>query len=297
MAVPFCSPQYLCDRKTVPPPLGNLAMFKDAVVRYKVDYFMFTEFWGGDRVPRFTFMRPMLMGKYISFYAIDRKHPDFVNLHRRYTYMKDFNLFGYFWKGRYVFQNDPPVFKALYHLSGNLFAGGALFVLTFFLALWLASRCSRAVFWLGCPILVVGLLFCNLISLKPTNEIVALTPPPVCEYQLQHLLQKSGAGEKDIRILENQFSKIVESFFRKRKFSVAMISSSALPKSGSLEPGIYFVPVSEKKYYISDGEQARRVYGWTFEMNQAYKKAENQLQKSGCRPEPIAGGVLCVSGH
>ena len=76
-----------------------------------------------------------------------------------------------------------------------------------------------------------------------------------------------------------------------------MIPSRAWPKSGGLEPGIYFVPVSEKKYYISDAEQARRVYGLTFEMNQAYKKAENQLQKSGCRPEPIAGGVLCVSGH
>jgi hypothetical protein len=296
MTVPFWSPQYLCDRKTVPPSQGNLAVFKEVVEGYKVDYLMFSEFWGGDLAPRFTFMRPLLTGKYISLYKIDRVHPDFVNLLERYEYMKDFDLFGYFWKGHYEFQSDPPIFKVFYHLTSNMFAGGALFVMTFIMALWLVSMRSQIARFLGCSILVMVLLFCKLTSLKPISENMGLSPP-VSKYQLEHFLRKSGASEKDIRFLGNGSQKNLQSLFPKRMINTVAISDGAERKHLNPERVIYFVRVPEKKYYMFDVEQVNRVFISTLEMNEEYEKVEGLLQESGNRPEPVAGGVLCITGH
>ncbi len=136
MTVPFWSPQYFSQRYTIPPIVGDLEDFRAVCEAYGVDYFLFTEYWGGDRFPRYTFMDPVLNGKYLRLYKIDRTHPDFRDLGVRYGYLEPFDFLGYFWKNRLPLQMDPPVFKIQTILMGNPVLGGLLFLLTCVSLVW-----------------------------------------------------------------------------------------------------------------------------------------------------------------
>lgn len=76
MTVPFWSPQFLCDRKTVPVPYGDLADVVRVIERYEVDYFLFANYFQAP-IPQIPFLQPTTRGSIVHLYTIDRAHESF----------------------------------------------------------------------------------------------------------------------------------------------------------------------------------------------------------------------------
>ena len=294
MAVPFWSPQYFTDRRTVPPPIGGMDRFKKTVDMFKVDYFLFSEHWGGDRMPRFRFMQPILRGKFYQLYRIDRTHPDFVNLHTRYAYMEDFDILGYFYRDRFVFDSEPSLFKSLYTMTKNAAAAAALF-LAMCVAAYLIICIPIA--WVRRPaylLLFMGLMFCKLSALEPIRQFVHLTPPPVSKYQAAHFLEKQTAtrGQHALRITGAGDQKALMDTFNQIGLNPAAEDLNMREISSRQARTPLFVPLQEKTYYINSMKRARAARELFEQENRNMDTLEKALRRAGYETEPVSGGIL-----
>ncbi|MFH1539106.1 MAG: glycosyltransferase family 39 protein [bacterium] len=294
MTMPFWSPHYFCDRYTVPPTTGNLESLKKVTEQFHADYFLFYEIWGGDRVPRFTFMEPLLRGRFLTLYRIDRSHPDFINLNRRYTYMKDFDFLGYFWKGRLMFKTDPSIANVFYLLTGSVFDAGAIFLMVCLGTLWLISRPANRTRYVGYPALLLALFICKHAAIAPVREMIQLDPPPASRYQAEHYLSEAIESKriKRVVIAADSDGEGITSLFSGLGFIVGLTDEG--PIKEVVEGEARFVAINEKDYYISSLERAREVNAIILQENKEFKDVENELKRLGYRTEPIAGGVLGI---
>ncbi|MFH1538125.1 MAG: glycosyltransferase family 39 protein [bacterium] len=97
MTVPFWSPQFFCDRKTVPVPYGKMADVVKVLGRYEADYFLFANYFQAD-IPEIPFLRQVTRGNIVNLYSVDRTDETFIAPSslpvraRNYNFLK--NLFA-----------------------------------------------------------------------------------------------------------------------------------------------------------------------------------------------------------
>lgn len=301
MTTPFWSPQYFCDRYTVPAVFGNLESFKAAAGDYGVDYFLFTEYWGGDRLPRFNFMQPLSRGKYLSLFEVDRANPDFLDLNHRYGYMKNFNYLDYFWQSRIDFQIDPPIVKILIYFAKNMILGAVIFILLCLLVIWLAFLLKGwrlYVFSCGLFAAMMALKFGSLILI---SEKVNLTPPQISRYQADHFFSLSHKAEriKAIKLAfqsnrrppDSDIENLVDIFSsHARGVSTAVVPPYPPPANGEA----LFIPVAEAYCPISDYKSAERSREFVQQEKKEILDTVSTINRLGYEAEILSGGVLCI---
>lgn len=294
MTVPFWSPHYYCDRYTVPPTSGNLEKFKKVIEQHHVGYFLFYEPWGGDRVPRFTYMEPIIRGRFLTLYRIDRSHPDFRNMGGRYAYMKDFGYLHYFWEGRLTFKAYPSILEVFCQLTKSIFSGIVIFLLVCIFALRSISTSGKWKRFACYAVLTVALLICRIAAIMPFVKTFHLTPPPVSRYQTEHFLSGENAHKKIKRVIIKNGGDRQEIELAFSHIGLESAPESETPKNAVENGDILFAAIKERSRYISSLERAREAASEMQMENKQYEKVRLELERSGYRAEPIGGGVLGI---
>lgn len=268
MTIPFWSPQYICERATVPPVKGNLGIFKTVADEFGVDYLMFSEYWGGDRFPGYSFMEPVLRGKYITLYKIDRNADSYINMATEYGYMADFDFLNYFWEKPLAVRIDMT---PEYDLS-VLLKSGAAGILAYYLlcALLLCTflikrKLVRNILY---TIFVFALIVLEVDSLKIAGDQHNMIPPPYSLIQKQNL---STQLNKEYGVVDFDFS---------------------------ADGPAVFIPVEGNGIFISSKDAANLSNKNTVKEDEEYQDAVTKLKDRGMETRVIAGGVIGFStGH
>jgi hypothetical protein len=288
MPIPFWSPQYYCDRDTVPPVYGDMKQWRRIVDRYGVKYFLFSDYWGGDRPPRFSFLHPLLRGKYFTLYKIDTSDPGYEDIDARYPGMADFNYLRYFWDGHFEFEANPTTYYSLQKVTGSSAWAVVVYLGMVAFSLWAA----RQAWWIQGPglfgILVLSCLL-RALTLAPIGNTVMLTPPSISLRQLERVW---GARQADSHaslavVADNDgiMREIAQTHIAARR-----VDALSLPNS---VPAVLY-PVAESSVFLNSGAAIATSLRLVKEENQRFAAVEAGLQARQYTPYSIAGGVVGI---
>jgi 4-amino-4-deoxy-L-arabinose transferase-like glycosyltransferase len=292
MTIPFWSPQYLCSRPTVPPATGGMDIFKTVADEYSVDYFMFTEYWGGDRFPRLSFMEPVIRGKYISLYRLDRNHPDYRIINTNKYYMSKFDYLSYFWKEPLKVKVDLQPLFTFPKKYGSINAA-ILYIAVCLFIFWVSTFRYRFI-RLTIYVLTALTLFALITSvLASIGKNFNLPPPPICKAQVEMFFRRLKQESHRDRIVIVSTKKTETS--RKLIYSSTGIKTD-VEKSFAKKPHengtVFFVPVEEKNRYLTNIEDAENSFEEIKREKASYNDAANLLKRKGLYTEIVSGGVF-----
>ena len=293
MTIPFWSPQYLCSRSTVPPVKGGIDMLKTVADKFRVDYFMFTEYWGGDRFPRFSFMAPVIRGKYISLYRLNRNHPEYRSIGSGGNYMGSFDFLSYFWEKRLGDRIDFQPLYSFSKLTGNAASSIALYMMLCAALFFISSLRARFVIYVAYTIAAIVIFFIIVRGLKDVEGHFNNTPPPVSLMQARLFFNqlRKGINIRNIVVVSKKEQKeIVEALSASTK---TVINQESSLRERPYEKGtVLFVPVREKSKYISTVKEAGESFKEMKKEKQIYDETAVVLNKKRFHAEQISGGVI-----
>jgi len=301
MTMPFWSPHYILDRKTVLPPLGGMESWKRVVEDYQVDYFLYQRILPGDLFPRFSFLTPLIQGEYFSLFQLDRDHPDFQHLRERYAYIMEFDLLREFLMDRTLpgegtlHTGNPTTLGSYEILLGNRVMGWLCYGILCcagLAALNLPGRKLRILGWILLALTATVIRFSSLMALGARADIYT---PPVNPCQAKGFLHhgSSDGGRQHLLVLDGKGDMAsVSAFFHAEGRSLIVLDDSF---RGALAPGeILFLHIEEPAISIPDREGAWSAYEKTGERNRIFADAEEALREKGLLPEIIAGGLFAT---
>jgi hypothetical protein len=288
MPIPFWSPQYYCDRDTVTPVYGNLKQWQRIVDKYRISYFLFSDYWGGDRPPRFSFLHPILRGRYFTLYRIDTSDPAYKDLDAYYADMADFNYLQYFWDGHFNFEANPTTYYSLQKALGTPAWAVAAYLGMVLFALWAAGQ----VWWIQGPSLAgIFILSCLLrvLALAPISNTVMLTPPSISLRQLEGLWRtRPHRTEAPLSVVTD--SETVMRDIAKTHIAARRVDGIRLPSDA---PAVFY-PIVEPSLPLDSPQAIATSRRLLDDERRQFADVESRLAAAHYTPHSIAGGVLGI---
>jgi hypothetical protein len=264
-------------------------MWKHILEKYRVEYFLFTEYWGGDRPPRFSFLNPIARGDYFTLYQIDRDGAGFRNVRDEHGGMMDFYYLKYFWVGRFSFQNNPTTIYSIRMLSGSRTLT-FVFYLSLVAGTLIALRNRRSVRWIAVIFASFTAFALRMMSFSPIVGTLMLTPPAISTLQLERLLGSYVAENEEsyspLALVD--VPEIVAADIAKTSIDTVHISESALPNG---IPAVFYSISEPTVSLMSQSDMANSLRRVSAE-NRIFAEIEHKLRAYGYEPHRISGGVV-----
>jgi len=292
LTIPFWSPHYLIHRKTALLPLGDLNVLREVVQHYQADYILFQWYWPGDQPPRLPFLIPLIRGQRHILFHINRHHPALLNPNISLPHLADFDLVGYFWKDRFSFQTDIPLYKALINLLQNKLLGLSLFAIIWIIVLLSQYPLRRWLSILLLILIIIAAIIVQVVALRREVAPLQITPPHFCLTQAHRFVASSSKPPQLIRLdLEN--AALINEWKRDwKKIGMNVLLEPYAPGRPPTPGEAVFIEVVSSLQTPGRSWNADDSFYLEGIHNQHLKQAAEKLTRDGYRVEILDAGVI-----